>query len=75
MFTVRIGETADDSLAAIFECNKFGIAGAARIRMIATTINSSISEKPFRCFFIYSPQFPVSLKISEGQESLSLAIS
>jgi hypothetical protein len=34
-------------LAAIFERSKFGIAMAAMIRMIATTINNSINEKPF----------------------------
>jgi hypothetical protein len=33
------------------ERSKLGIAIAAMIRMIATTINSSISEKPF-CFFM-----------------------
>jgi len=34
-------------LAAIFERSKFGIAIAAMIKMIATTINNSMSEKPF----------------------------
>ena len=47
---VRMEPTADASLAAIFERNRFGIAIAAIIRMIATTIKSSISEKPF-CLF------------------------
>src|SRR5580704_13418749 len=48
---VRIEATADDSLAAMRARSKFGIAIAAMIRMIATTISSSISEKPF-CFRI-----------------------
>jgi hypothetical protein len=39
--------TADASLAAIRERSRFGIAIAAMIRMMATTIRSSINEKPF----------------------------
>jgi hypothetical protein len=42
-------------LAAIFARSKFGIAMAAMIKMIATTISNSISEKPFCLFFINSP--------------------
>jgi hypothetical protein len=38
---------ADDSLAAILARSKFGIAMAAIIKIIATTINSSMREKPF----------------------------
>src|SRR5579862_16818 len=48
---VRIELAAADSLAAIRARSKFGIAIAAMIRMIATTISNSISEKPF-CFRI-----------------------
>ena len=48
---VRTEPTAEDSLAAMRERIKFGIAMAAMIRMIATTISNSISEKPF-CFFM-----------------------
>src|ERR1700719_1611469 len=44
---VRIEATAEDSLAAIRARSKLGIAIAAMIRMIATTIRSSIREKPF----------------------------
>jgi hypothetical protein len=51
---VRTAPTADDSLAAIFERSKFGMAMAAMIRMIATTISNSIREKPF-CFLMLSP--------------------
>ena len=47
---VRIEPTADASLAAIFERSRFGMAIAAMIKMIATTISNSISEKPF-CLF------------------------
>src|SRR3954464_15325985 len=48
---VRIEPTADDSLAEMRARSRFGIAMAAMIRMIATTISNSISEKPF-CFRI-----------------------
>src|ERR1035438_951514 len=48
---VRTEPTADDSLAAILDLSKFGMAMAAMIRMIATTIKSSMSENPF-CFFM-----------------------
>src|SRR4029077_9828274 len=43
---------ADASLAAIRARSRFGMAIDAMIRMIATTINNSISENPF-CFRIY----------------------
>src|SRR5271166_3226638 len=43
---VRIEFTADDSLAEILARSRFGMAMAAMIRIIATTINNSISEKP-----------------------------
>src|ERR1700693_2214085 len=46
---MRTEAAADESWAAIRARIKFGIAMAAMIRMIATTINSSISEKPL-CF-------------------------
>jgi hypothetical protein len=48
---VRIDDTADASFAAIRARSRFGMAIAAMIRMIATTINNSISEKPL-CFRI-----------------------
>jgi hypothetical protein len=51
---VRIEPTAEASLAAIRDRRRFGIAMAAMMRIIATTISNSISEKPF-CFFILSP--------------------
>src|SRR5215472_15261849 len=44
---VRSEATAEASLAAIFERIRFGMAMAAMIKMIATTISNSISEKPF----------------------------
>src|SRR5262249_33031366 len=50
---VRREATAEASLAAMRERIKFGIAIAAMIRMIATTISNSISEKPFWCFRIF----------------------
>src|SRR5690348_883624 len=51
VLVVRTELAADDSLAEIRARSKFGIAMAAMIRMIATTISNSISEKPF-CFRI-----------------------
>jgi hypothetical protein len=51
---VRIALTADASFAAIFARSKFGMAMAAMIRMIATTISNSMSENPL-CLFIKSP--------------------
>src|ERR1700722_3194905 len=48
----RSEAAADESLAAIRARIRLGIAIAAMIRMMATTISSSISEKPFCCFRI-----------------------
>src|SRR5579862_5139490 len=47
VLSVRKEATAEASFAAIFERSRFGIAIAAMINMIATTINNSMSEKPF----------------------------
>src|SRR5579859_6637262 len=47
----RIEAAAEDSLAEILARSRFGMAIAAMIRMIATTISNSINEKPF-CFRI-----------------------
>ena len=44
---VRTVAAAEDSLAAILARSRLGIAIAAMTRMIATTINNSISENPF----------------------------
>src|SRR5208282_4474006 len=52
VFTVRIEPTAEASLAAMRERSRLGIAIAAMIKMIATTINNSIREKPCCRFFI-----------------------
>jgi len=43
----RIAAAAEDSLAAILARSRLGMAIAAIIRIIATTINNSINEKPF----------------------------
>src|SRR6266852_239340 len=53
--------TADASFAAIFERSRLGMAIAAMIRMIATTIRSSMSEKPFCLFRMESPSEVYSL--------------
>src|SRR5258708_18278624 len=53
---LRTEPTAEDSLALILARSRFGIAIAAMIRMIATTISSSINEKPFClriCVFLF----------------------
>src|SRR4029077_7964311 len=55
VFNVRSEPTAEAWLAAIFDRNRFGMAMAAIIKIIATTIKSSISEKPFCLFRMMSP--------------------
>ena len=50
----RVDPTADASLAAILLLRKFGMAIAAIIRMIETTISNSIKLNPFR-FSIWCP--------------------
>src|SRR5216684_3056081 len=52
---VRSEATAEASLAAMRDLKRFGIAIAAMIKIMATTISNSISEKPF-CFFMPSPR-------------------
>ena len=47
MLMTRSETAAEDSLADILERMKFGMAMAAMISMIATTISNSISENPF----------------------------
>ena len=51
---VRSDPTAEDWLAAIRDRSRLGIAMAAMIRMIATTISNSISENPLESSFIGS---------------------
>jgi hypothetical protein len=50
----RTEYAAVDSFAALLEARRFGIAIAAMVKMMATTIKSSIREKPLteccRCF-------------------------
>jgi len=54
VFKVRKEPTADDWFAAMRERSRLGMAMAAMIRMIATTIKSSISENPLELFLIKS---------------------
>src|SRR5215217_170057 len=61
---------AEASLAACRDLSKFGIAIAAIIPMIATTISSSISENPLS-LFIQSSSFLVSF--SHCRRKVSLA--
>jgi len=42
----RIAESAAPSLAALREASRFGIAMAAMMPIMATTISNSIREKP-----------------------------
>jgi hypothetical protein len=55
---VRREPTAEAWFAAIFARSRFGIAISAMIKMIATTINNSINEKPF-CFLFILEQISV----------------
>src|SRR5207302_9213983 len=61
---VRSELTADDSLAAMRARSRFGMAIAAIIRIIATTINNSISEKPFSFRISFSPLLPLASVVS-----------
>src|SRR6202041_37108 len=65
---VRTEPTADASLAAMRARSKFGIAIAAMIKIIATTMSNSISEKPFWFLFIVSPG-------SSAPDSVSYALA
>src|ERR1700704_2406314 len=66
---VRIPLAAADSLAAIRARSRFGIAMAAMIRMIATTISNSISEKPFCFRIIVCPRLRL---VCDGRLTISL---
>jgi hypothetical protein len=59
---VRSEATADASLAAILERIKFGIAIAAMIKMIATTMSNSINEKPFCLLRMHGAPFSFSFE-------------
>src|SRR5437588_3180524 len=54
--------TADASFAAMRERSRFGMAMAAMMRIIATTISNSINEKPF-CLRIL--RFPLSEELGK----------
>src|ERR1019366_8700500 len=56
-FKVRSASTAAASFAVIFERIKLGMAMAAIIKMMVTTISNSIREKPFR-FVLRALMFP-----------------
>jgi hypothetical protein len=57
VFTVRTELAADDSFAEILARSRFGMAMAAMIRIIATTISSSIREKPLCSLITLSSPF------------------
>src|SRR5690348_1905857 len=52
------------------ERSRLGIAMAAMIKMIATTISNSISEKPFCFFLIFSPK-----KLADSSKSLFVSLA
>ena len=71
VFNVRSEPTAEAWLAAILARSRFGMAIAAIIRMIATTIKSSISENPFClfrivCFSRKMPEWAAGRVLSAG---------
>src|SRR5439155_11862944 len=72
---VRIELAAADSLADMRARSKFGMAIAAIIRMIATTISNSINEKPlcFRISFFSSPAGGTLLHFEEPLQFLRRA--
>jgi hypothetical protein len=57
VLSVRSDPTAEAWFAAIRERRRFGMAIAAIIRMIATTISSSINEKPREFLLMLAPPF------------------
>jgi hypothetical protein len=75
---VRREAAAEDSFAAIFDRRKLGIAMAAMIRIMATTMSNSINENPFGGFclmgFIVPPQvlgLHITSEHPKGQSALS----
>jgi len=61
---VRTDAAADDSFADMRARNKLGIAIAAIMRIIATTISNSISEKPFWLRICILPLLTVNIQYS-----------
>jgi len=53
VFSVRSDATAEAWFAAILDFSKFGMAIAAMIRMIATTISNLINENPWFRFLMF----------------------
>src|SRR5215475_3924456 len=64
--TLRITATAAASLADILLRSRFGMAMLAMIRMISTTMSSSISENPFSLRYLVIDLDPVQLKMSSA---------
>ena len=67
----RTEPTADVSFAEIFARSKLGIAMAAMIRMIATTIKSSISENLYVCAFPIPISFQYNSQFGHSMDVLS----
>src|SRR5438445_4092804 len=66
---VRTELTAEASFAAIRDRRRFGMAMAAMIKMIATTIRSSMRENPFCVLFIETlpePMFSFHIRQTES---------
>src|SRR5260370_10212346 len=71
----RSEAAADESLAAIRARIKLGIAIAAMIRMMATTISSSISEKPFWFRISFFPSFYLRLDVWVTDDAVGMIIA
>src|SRR3954465_11498680 len=61
--------------ALVFVLANFGIAIAARMPMITTTIRSSISVKPLRRFFIWIPEWRGNVDNIADRLSQSVTVS
>src|SRR6266851_7556313 len=62
LVSVRIDATAEPSLAARLEASKLGMAMAAIMPIIATTMSNSISEKPSWRLFVFISLFVLLIK-------------
>jgi hypothetical protein len=73
VFSVRTVLAAAASLAAMRDRIRFGMAMAAMIRMMATTISSSINEKPFCFRILVSPRKVIFANMSQNAQGNSLS--
>ena len=69
---LRSDATAEESLACMRARNKLGIAMAEIINMIATTIRSSINEKPLAFGVVLVGPAIIKIPRHEGHRLLSM---